>query len=258
MVKNNSPGGTEKILRVFVANPSNCEAVISSIFVVKSQLLFRSISILLSLQLVSVAVYAQVRFSFATDLDAQRSFKKEQQYWSIGHTLQTQFHIGPKEGVYAWLSYYSKGKFNNEVTATAKSPSTLPQQINYTNSANMRFKQVSVGWKKYLKGTFDAKAKWNLYACAGFGLVFGRVDNTQSAVIDTALYNVPIRDGRANFKRLTIDGCLGGELPLGADLFLYTEGRAWIPTTDYPSKYIFVNKDAPLIGMINFGIRVLF
>jgi len=203
-----------------------------------------------------IAASSQTRFSIATDLDAQFSFKEEQRYRSVGHTLQAQFHFTPKEGAYAWLSYYSRGQFENKLTATAKSGATLPQQINYNNSTRMRFKQVSIGWKKYLKGTFDAKDKWNLYACAGFGLVFGRVDNTHSTDIDTSVYQVPVRAGKANFKRLTIDGCLGAEFPVGADLFLYSEGRVWVPTTDYPSKFIFINDNAPLVGMINAGIRI--
>lgn len=194
----------------------------------------------------------------ATDVGMQRSFKKEQQYWALGHTVQVQYHVAPKDAAYIWLSYYSNGKFLNKLTATAKSGSTLPQQINYDNSAKMHFKQFSIGWKKFLKGRFDAEEKWNLYGYAGFGLVLGRVINTHSTDIDTTIYNVPVRAGRANFKRLTVDLGLGAEFPLGADIYLYTEGRVWLPTTDYPSKYIFVNKDAPLIGMFNLGLRVLF
>ncbi len=122
----------------------------------------------------------------------------------------------------------------------------------------MRFKQISLGWKKYLKGSIDAEEKWNLYSTLGFGLVLGWVNNTQTVSIDTTLYNNPVRSGKANFKRLTIDAGLGAEFPLGADIFLYSEGRVWIPTTDYPSKYLFINEGAPLIGMFNIGLRVLF
>jgi hypothetical protein len=122
----------------------------------------------------------------------------------------------------------------------------------------MRFKQISIGWKKYLKGRSDIEEGWNLYAYGGFGLILGRVDNTHSVSIDTVVYKVPVRMGKANFKRLTLDLGLGGELPLGADVFFYAEGRIWIPASDYPSKYIFVNDNAPLAGMINAGIRILF
>ena len=201
---------------------------------------------------------AQTQFSIATDLGLQRSFKKGQQYWAAGHTIQAQFHFTPKDGAYAWISYYTNGKFSNNVTATAKSATTIPQQINYVNNALMRFKQISIGWKKYLKGTCDAEEGWNLYGYAGFGLLLGRVENTHSVPIDTFVYKVPVRVGKANFKRLTLDLGLGWEVPIGADVFFYAEGRAWIPTTDYPSKFIFVNDNAPLVGMINAGIRVLF
>ena len=202
--------------------------------------------------------FAQTKFSIATDLGLQRSFKKEQQYWAVGHTVQAQFYFTPKDGAYAWISYYTNGKFTNHVSATAKSIATSPQQINYDNNAVMRFKQISIGWRKYLKGTFNAEEGWNIYGYAGFGVILGRVENTHSVSIDTVLYNVPVRVGMANFKRLTLDLGLGWEVPLGADIFLYAEGRVWIPTTDYPSKYILVNENAPLVGMINAGIRILF
>lgn len=247
--------------RFFLLYAIHCrcyKAINSCIFVHKFQSLLKSITIFFSLLLLSVASYSQLRFSAATDLGVQRSFKKEQQYWAIGHTVQAQFHFTPKEGPYLWISYYSNGRFTNQLTAVAKSPATSPQQINYTNSAKMHFKQFSVGWKKYLKGTCMAEDKWNLYGYAGFGLVFGWVNNEHSTGINTNDYDVPVRAGRANFKRLTLDGGLGAEFPIGADIYFYSEGRVWIPTTDYPSKYIFVNKDAPVAGMINFGIRVLF
>ena len=198
------------------------------------------------------------RLSIATDLGLQRSFKKGQQYWAGGHTIQAQFHFTSKDGAYVFISYYTNGKFSNNVTATAKSAVTVPRQINYVNNAVMRFKQISVGWKKYMKGSSDIEEGWSIYGYAGFGLLLGRVDNSHSVPLDTVVYNVPVRKGKANFKRLTLDLGLGWELPIGADTFIYAEGRAWIPTTDYPSKYIFVNDNAPLVGMVNVGIRILF
>jgi len=221
--------------------------------------LIKRITIPLFLICLAVSSFAQpIQFSIATDLGLQRSFKKGQQYWAGGHTAQAQFHFTPKDGAYAWVSYYTNGKFSNNVTATAKSAVTVPQQITYVNYAVMRFKQFSIGWKKYLKGAYNIEEGWNIYGYAGFGLLLGRIENTHSVSIDTAVYQVPVRTGKANFKRLTLDLGLGWEVPLGADVFLYAEGRAWIPTTDYPSKYIFVNDNAPLAGMVNVGIRILF
>ena len=201
---------------------------------------------------------AQFGFSIATDFGLQRSFKKEQRYWAVGHTVQTQFHVSPRDALYLWISYYTEGKFENHLTATAKSPLVTPSSIAYINRAAMRFKQFSVGWKKYLKGSYDAETDWNIYVYGGFGLMLGRVINNHDPVIDTFDYDVPVRQGKANFKRLTLDVGAGWERPIGADIFLYLEGRAWIPTTDYPSKHIFVNENAPLTGMLNAGIRILF
>src|SRR5260221_7016980 len=197
-------------------------------------------------------------FSIATDLGLQRSIKKEQQYWAVGQSVHAHFHFTPKDGAYVWISYYSEGKFKNDLTASAKQPATNPQQINYTNSAAMRFKHFSVGWKHYFKGGSDIEDGWNLYGYSGFGLLLGRVINTHSVVIDTALYNVPVRSGKANFKRLTLDLGLGWEINLGGDIHFYNEARVWVPTSDYPSKYIFINKNAPLVASLNFGIRILF
>lgn len=197
-------------------------------------------------------------FSIATDFGLQRSFKKEQRYWAVGHTVQTIFHFTPKDGVYAWVSYYSEGKFNNELTATAKSPLVLPPTVLYRNHTFMRFKHFSIGWKKYIKGNAEIETGWNLYAYAGFGLMMGRVINSHDPSLDTNDYDLPVREGKANFKRLTLDAGLGWEVPLGADIFFYVEGRTWIPTTDYPSKHIFVNTNAPITGMVNAGIRILF
>jgi len=209
--------------------------------------------------LFSVLTFSQqTRFSVATDLTVQRSFKKGQQYWALGQTVHAHFHLTPKEGIYAWFAYYSNGKYTNNITATAKLAATVPQQIAYVNSGNMRLKQFSAGWKKYLKGNAEAEKSWNLYAYAGFGLLLGRVENTHSVSIDTAVYYLPVLSGRANFKRLTIDPGLGFEKYLGGDLYIYTEARVWVPTDGYPSKYIYVNEDAPWTGMLNLGLRVLF
>jgi hypothetical protein len=199
----------------------------------------------------------QPRFSLATDGSILRSFKKGQRYWSFGQTVNFNFHFTAKDGAYAWISYYSDGKFRNELTASAKQSTTTPQQINYHNDAHLRFKHISIGWKKYLKGTFDAEKSWSLYGYAGFGLMMGRIENTQSVPVDSSLYTVPVLSGKANFKRLTFDLGLGCEFPIGADVYLYFETRTLVPTTDYPSHYLFINRKAPLTAALNAGIRLL-
>lgn len=221
---------------------------------------FRRISIVILLFLLYIPKpYAQASgFSIATDLGLQRSFKKEQQYFAGGHTTHVLFHFTPRGAIYAWIGYFTVGKFRNDLVATAKSPATIPQQVDYRNNAAMRFKHFSIGWKHYLKGRFDANDGWNLYTYGGFGLLLGRVINTHSVSIDTSSYDAPVLAGKANFKRLTLDCGLGYEIPIGAMVYFYSDGRLWIPTTDYPSKHIFVNDNAPVVAMINFGLRILF
>lgn len=213
--------------------------------------------ILLSLLLPGL-IFSQARFSIATDLSVQHNFKKEQRFTVIGHTVQAQFHLTPKEGIYVWFVYYSNGKFKNNLDAPARSLSTSPSHIAYVNSANMRLKEFSLGWKKYLKGTCESEKGFNIYAYAGFGLLLGRVENKHSVAIDTSLYDVPVISGRANFKRLTIDPGIGFDKYLGGDFFVYAEARAWIPTEGYPSKYIYINDRAPWAGMASVGLRILF
>jgi hypothetical protein len=221
-------------------------------------LLKRITILILFVACTNTAFSQNLRFSIATDLGIQRSLKKEQQYWSLGHTVNALFNITPKDAIYVWFGYYTNGKFNNQLTATARSPLTNPQQINYTNSALLRSKHFSVGFRKYLVGNCETEKGWNLYASAGFGLLPGRITNTHSAAIDTALYTIPVLSGTANFKRLTADLSLGWEKPIGAEFYLYAEGRTWIPASDYPSKFLFVNDNAPLTAMLNIGLRMLF
>ncbi len=212
-----------------------------------------------SFLLLCVSSFAQrVDFSVATDLGVLRNFRNDQQFIAFGHTIQGQFHVAPKDAFYLWVCYYTNGKFDNDVTATAKLPATLPQEIDYTNKASMRLRQFSVGYRRYLKGNYVNEQTYSLYAYAGLGLLFAKVVNTHSEIVDTALYNLPVLRGERAFKRLTLDLGMGIEYPIGNAMFLYTEGRAWIPTTDYPSKHLYVNSDAPLCVMFNFGLRILF
>ena len=199
-----------------------------------------------------------IRFSVATDLGIQRSFKKDQQFWAIGHTVHMHFNYNDHNGFYAWASYYTNGKFTNQLRATAKSTGTTPQQIDYANNAQMRFKQISLGWRHYLKGKINQDKTLNIYFYAGWGLMLGRIENSDSPTIDTTTYLLPVSRGKGNFKRLTFDIGLGWEWPIGSDVYFYNEGRVWLPTSNYPSKFLFINRKAPLVGSLNFGLRVLF
>ena len=215
--------------------------------------------------LLIVFVFYQVSFSqgyigITTGLSVQRSLKKDQRYWAVGQDVILNWHYTPKTGVYVSVSYYADGKFKNQLSATAKSPATTPQEISFTNNAAVRLEQFSLGWRYYLVGNAESEQDWNLYGITGFGLIFGRVTNNYSTTIDTSLYNVPVQpaSGNGHFKRLTIDLGLGWEIPLrGGDFYFYNEGKLWIPTTDYPSKYLFVNENAPLTATVTAGLRIV-
>jgi hypothetical protein len=124
----------------------------------------------------------------------------------------------------------------------------------------MKIRQISVGIIKYLTGSFKKLEKFNLYGSAGFGLMMGNASNTFSLKVDTLLYNVQnkIINGAGNFKRLSFDLSGGWELPISYEIFWYAEARLQIPTTGYPSDYLLKNNNAPFLGSVNLGIRVLF
>lgn len=187
-----------------------------------------------------------------------RNQKQDQQFWSAGHTIKGEMHITKKDGPYIWVSYFIPGKFKNKLLATAISPNTVPQTIAFTNKAEMSLKQISIGWKHYFKGGSDMKENWSLYGMAGFGIIGGSVSNNFQTTVDTTLYSAPIINGTSRFKRLTADLGVGWELPISGELSLYNEITVWIPSSDYPSKYLLANNKAPLIASFHLGIRIYF
>ena len=203
---------------------------------------------------------AQVKFSLATDLSLLHNFDGKQKFTVVGQSVIPQWHLDKKNSIYAWFTYHANGKYKSTLTATAKSPGTQPQSISFTNQSEMRLRQFSIGVKRYFIGSFENLEDFNLYAAGGFGLIFGNASNTFSTSIDTALYAVQnnIVNGSGDFKRLTFDLTGGIEFPVSYEIFVYSEIRMHIPTTDYPSSYLLKNSNAPFLGGINLGIRVLF
>ena len=193
-------------------------------------------------------------FSIGTDLGAIRNWPKGQQFTGLNHSVQLDFHLAEKDGIQVNFSYCSFGKYNNVLRAKATDAVTLPQQIQYTNAGKLRFRLLSVGWKHYLHGNPQLETGWSLYGKAGFGLLMGRVENSHNRTIDTALYQIPVREGTANFKRMTLDLALGWEKPLGADFYFYTEARVTVPSPGYPSPFLLVNDNAPFTTLLCGGL----
>ena len=216
--------------------------------------------LLLVISFLAKTSFSQLRVSASTDISLQRNFTKQQSFWAFGQNIFADFYLTPRDGIYTLLCYYSPEKKINPMIATAKSIITTPQQISFTNRAKIRLKQFSAGWKHFIKGSNDAEEGWNLYSITGFGIIFGKATNEYSDNIDTSLYTIPDHpvNGEGHFKRLTLDLGLGWEIPLGGEIYLYAEGKTWIPTTEYPSKFLFVNNNAPFVVMISSGIRILF
>lgn len=203
-------------------------------------------------------VHAQIRFSISPDISLMRNFSPGQKFWALGETVQGNVHFSSKETMYAWVTYYTPGKFKNNFTADAKSAAASPLTIPFRSTSKWRNNEFSIGWKHFIRGTCDQEDAVNIYGMAGFGLMFTKVENIFSPSVDTSQYTAPLLPGTSKFYRLTFDLGVGAEYPLGADFFIYSDLRTWIPTSDYPSKYLFSNKNVPLPFMISAGLRILF
>ena len=202
----------------------------------------------------------QVRFSVASDLSVLHNFDGRQKFTVVGQTVLPQWHMDKKTTLYAWFTYHANGKYHNNLVATAKSPATQPQAMSFTNNSQMRLRQFSLGIKKYFVGSFERLDKFNLYGAAGFGLIIGTASNSFSRSIDTSLYSIQnnVVNGSGDFKRLTLDILGGAEFPVSYEIFVYSEIRMHIPTTNYPNSYLLKNSNAPFLAGINLGIRILF
>jgi hypothetical protein len=208
----------------------------------------------------SFCVQAQVKFSLASDISFLHNFDGKQKFTVVGQTVMPQWHFDKKSTLYAWFSYHANGKYKSNLIATAKSPGTQPQNISFTNQSEMKLRQFSLGIKKYFIGAYDKLENFSVYGGAGFGLIIGTASNIFSSVIDTSLYIVQnnIVNGSGDFKRLTLDLTGGLDFPVSYEVFIYTEIRMHIPTTNYPNSYLLKNSNAPFLGGFNLGIRILF
>jgi len=202
---------------------------------------------------------AQPVFSIATDATVLRSLSTQQHFFAVGQTVTGNIHFTKKESGYAWITYYTYGKFKNSATAIANNSTIYPPAVHYTIHSRMRYRQISIGWKHYFRGSYNENLNWNLYGLAGFGLLLGNAENTFNSFVDTALYTAPFHPtaGAGVFKRLTFDMGLGTEIPLGTSIYLYTELRTWLPASDYPSPYLINNSNVPLSLIVCGGLRVL-
>ncbi len=208
--------------------------------------------------LAGTGLQAQSGFSLASDFGVIRNFKSGQQYWAAGQAVLAQIHVNEKDGIYGMFAYYSHGKLKDNYRAPARLPLTVPAEIGFTNSGKLQTKNISVGYKRWLTGSAVAEKGWNSFATIGTGVILGRIENSFSAFIDTAFYTPPVKAGKGNFKRITLDLSLGIEKPVGADIYLYSECRAFIPVSDYPSPYLPAGKYAPLTATLCLGVRILF
>jgi hypothetical protein len=217
----------------------------------------KSILVIFLVNVTSIAL-AQKSLSIATDFNALHNFRKSQEFWAFGPSFHAVFHLNPKTAAVVSFGFFSYGKFKNNLNATAFQPTTIPQQVIFTNTSKMRLNHFSIGWRNFLKGQTNTKHDWNLYTNLGLGLLSATVLNDFSPMPDTANYQVPVLPGRGEFKRLTLDVAIGVDIHLISDMYFYSEMKSFIPTSSYPSKYLLVNTDAPFPALLSGGFRIMF
>lgn len=235
--------------------------IISSLILHHNQQALKKLFIVLGcLVYWSTAVKAQTVFSLGTNFSVFHNASPQQKFWTLGQFVEGYAHFSKKESAYAWFNYTVQGKFKNTFTAVAKDPQTVPPSFDYTITSRWRFNQFSLGWKHYFKGAFDNEDSWNLYGMAGFGLLYTHINNEYNNTIDTALYTSEklIYSGSTTYKKLTFDLGLGVDYPIGGDLFVYGDLRAWLPASDKTSPYLINNKNVPLTLIGSVGLRVMF
>lgn len=189
-----------------------------------------------------------------------RNFSPRQKFWAIGHTVSGDLHFNDKETGYVWLSYFSPGKFSNRFYATAKSPATTPAVVPFNAKGRLEFREISLGWLHYFKGSYRETKGWSLFGRAGFGLKFSKAENVFEPGVDTVDYQLPAFpvEGQHQFNRLVFDLGLGAEIPLGGNFYAYGEARTWLPASSYPSPVLHNNKNVPFPLIVGVGLRIFF
>ncbi len=218
----------------------------------------KKIITIIALAFFSHTSMAQNAVSVGTDIGLLRNFAKEQKFWSLGQTLVGNLHFAPKHSGYLLFTYFIPGKFSNEFTAVARDAATNPQQVQYRVNSSWALREFSVGYKYFFLGRFDAETGLNIYGQAGLGLMFAKAEN--NAVLDTVLYAPAPRPliGSNKFNRLNLDLAIGGEVPLGGSIFIYSDLRTWINTSSYPSAVFHNEENATFPLMLHLGVRLLF
>jgi hypothetical protein len=244
----------------FMVTEKHFRTVSGFIFTTTMLCFLKRIILICACILLMQLVNAQVQLSIATDVSGLRNFSPQQKFFAFGQGVQAEVHVAKKQAIYARVNYHTAGNFSNRFTAVAKDAATVPQQMNYTVEGQWSFRQVSVGLKQFLRGSFEQETGWSAYGVAGFGLLFAKAENTLQTPVDTSVYKLQnvATIGKDDFKRLTFDIGVGVEYPVAYGFYLYSDIRTWLPVSNYPSTLLHNQNHVPLPLMLQAGMRVLF
>lgn len=202
--------------------------------------------------------FATAQFSLGTDVSLLRNSSPQQQFWTVGQTIRSEWHTSSSDGPYLSIGYYVKSRFSNQFAATAKNAATFPAQIIYSANSSWQFRQAILGWKHYFKEGFNSEKNAGLYGTIGTGLLFARIENRFSQNVDTSRYQSAGPTAAAGtFRRIVLDLGLGGEWAIGADVYFFGELRALLQASETPSALVAGSRSVPLGTSVHAGLRVL-
>lgn len=208
--------------------------------------------------ILNLCLSAQENISAATGISLLRNFSPRQKFNALGHTVQVAVHFTAKQSAYAWVEYYTEGKYKNDFTAMAKLALAQPQQVALQATGRLSYRHFSLGWRHYFNGGYAEEKAVSVYGIAGFGFLFAKVRNAFSTDIDTTQYNIATKAGEGTVRKLTFDLGLGAEKLLGGQIYAFADLRYWLPASSNSSPYLHNQRNVPLPFMLSAGVRVLF
>src|SRR5689334_4653896 len=98
-----------------------------------------------------------------------RSIGKHQGFWAVGQDVRIDFQMTEKTSAYALVNYYTNGRVHSTSTALTKDFSTVPFAFTYDATSLIRYRQISLGLKRYVKGQYNTEEGIGIYGFGGFG-----------------------------------------------------------------------------------------
>lgn len=215
---------------------------------------------LLSFLLFIIATSANAQFNIVAFGSSFHNFE-DVGYGHIGAGIRGEYPIQEDIAIYGGFSYYHTAQYDRIGTATAFSPTTLPQTINYDIKNILRFDQFYAGGKKYIYGVHNTLKKagiFGLYLSADLGILTGDFESESATdeFINYQLYEVPLReDIIGTFMDFTLNLGVGFEFKTGP-VYLFIEPKGLIKIFQAKTTHNELEFNFPFTFVSSYGIRI--